>query len=214
MGYQLAGWDVVGVDINPQPRYPFEFHQADAVQYLVDHWQEFDAVHASPPCQRYSLSTPEETRDDHPDLVGPTRDALNLTGLPWIMENVPGAPLDHPVTLCGAAFGLTDEVDGLKLVLRRHRLFESNVWITPVECECLLYRDAGYQVATITGGGGTDNRTRPPKPGQRKRGGYQPDTEACARIMGTPWMSLRGTVQAIPPAFTRYLGTELLENVA
>ena len=91
MGYYRAGFDVVGVDIKPQPRYPFEFHQGDALAYPTD---RFDAIHASPPCQAYSQGTlSQRARGDvYPDLVAPTRQTLNCSGLPWVIENVPGAP--------------------------------------------------------------------------------------------------------------------------
>ena len=102
MGYHQAGFEVVGVDIEPQPRYPFEHHVGDALDYLLRHHEEFDAIHASPPCQRYSTMTKRHGRqDDHPDLVGETRTALAATGLPYVIENVAGAPLVDPVMLCG-----------------------------------------------------------------------------------------------------------------
>src|SRR6476661_8232697 len=87
VGYHRAGFDVVGVDINPQPRYPFEFHQGDALTALEHNWQRFDAVHASPPCQHYSITRHSHAKE-HPDLVAATRQALQATGLPWVMENV------------------------------------------------------------------------------------------------------------------------------
>jgi DNA (cytosine-5)-methyltransferase 1 len=105
MGYSLAGFNVVGVDIKPQPRYPFEFHQADAIEYVQAHGREFDAIHASPPCQAYSM-TQRIAGKTHPDLVGATRAALQATGKPYVIENVPGAPLVDPVLLVGSMFGL------------------------------------------------------------------------------------------------------------
>jgi hypothetical protein len=113
VGYHRAGFDVVGVDINPQPRYPFEFHQADAMTFPLD---GFDAIHASPPCQAYSHGTPPDKRSNHPDLLDATRDRLNAAGLPWVIENVPRAPLRSPVILCGSQFDLTahDPATGLR----------------------------------------------------------------------------------------------------
>jgi len=119
-GYQEAGFYVVGVDIEPQPNYcGDEFEQADALQvlHLLDP-REFDAIHASPPCQRYSKSTAwRGDRQDHPDLIAPVRDALNETGLPWVIENVRQAPISACFMLCGSMFNLG---------MRRHRFFETN----------------------------------------------------------------------------------------
>lgn len=115
-GYWQAGFDVVGVDIEPQKRYPFTFIQADALEYLARHGGEYDAIHASPPCQAFSkMKNPDKAhRKAHPDLVDPVRELLMRTGRPYIIENVPGAPLLSPVTLCGSQFGLK---------VYRHRVF-------------------------------------------------------------------------------------------
>ena len=119
MGYYRAGFDVVGVDIDPQPRYPFEFHQADALAFLVEHGHEFDAIHASPPCQKYSLAAQQwrSSGQEYPDLVEDTRSALIMAGRPYVIENVPGAPLIDPIVLNGAFFGMN---------LRRTRWFETS----------------------------------------------------------------------------------------
>lgn len=116
MGYHLAGFDVVGCDINPQPNYPFPFHQYDALAAIVEQGHRFDFIHASPPCQSY---TPLNAYNHHeyPDLIAVTRELLVASGKPWIIENVPQAPLIDPVTLCGPMFGLK---------LYRHRLFEAS----------------------------------------------------------------------------------------
>jgi hypothetical protein len=114
-GYAWAGFDVVGVDFRDQPRYPFEFHQADALTYPL---AGFDAIHASPPCQHYAGVTRWRGKaEDHPDLVAKTRDLLDATGLPWVMENVREAPIRGDILLCGTALGLP---------VRRHRHFETN----------------------------------------------------------------------------------------
>jgi DNA (cytosine-5)-methyltransferase 1 len=110
MGYYRAGFDVVGVDIEPQPRYPFEFVQADALTFDLD---GFDAYHASPPCQGFSAMK-RATKVEHADLLTPTRARLLATGRPFVLENVEGAPLHEPWKLCGTQFGLKT---------RRHRLF-------------------------------------------------------------------------------------------
>lgn len=119
VGYHQAGFDVVGVDLHPQPRYPFEFHQADALEYLATaDLTGVDAIHASPPCQAYAGVTAwRGNRDEHPDLLAATRTALEATGLPWVIENVPEAPLRPDLLLCGSQFGLK---------VKRHRAFETS----------------------------------------------------------------------------------------
>lgn len=131
VGYHRAGFDVVGVDIEPQPNYPFEFVRRDAIEALND-WDfigRFDAFHASPPCQSYlNLGKVNEAlgRDyEHPDLVAETRAHLRGLAKPYVIENVENAPLVDPVRLCGSSFGLP---------LRRHRLFESNVPLVVPPC--------------------------------------------------------------------------------
>lgn len=119
MGYHRAGFDVVGVDLAPQRRYPFTFVQGDAIAYVKEHAHEFDVVHASPPCQRYSI-TNASRRHAYPDLIGATREVLIACGLPYVIENVPGAPMVDPLQLCGSEFGLrTLDDDGTPLVLQR-----------------------------------------------------------------------------------------------
>ena len=111
-GYVDAGFEVVGVDIDPQPNYPFEFHQADAIEFVSAHGHEFDAIHASPPCQAFS-KTKTLHDNEHPDLIEPTREALIATGKPWVIENVVGAPLINPIKLTGQHFGMVaPDVDG------------------------------------------------------------------------------------------------------
>ena len=102
MGLHRVGFDVTGVDINPQPRYPFRFVQGDA---LAQDLTGFDFVWASPPCQRYTMAqNAAKNAHNHPDLVGPVRDMLTAWGGPWIIENVVGAPLRNPVQVCGLAW--------------------------------------------------------------------------------------------------------------
>lgn len=117
-GYAAAGWLVTGVDHRPMPRFPFEFIQADALEFVREHGAEYDAIHASPPCQRYSSTAalPNVKRERHVDLIAPTRDALAATGRPWVIENVERAPLTGAL-LCGLSFGLK---------VFRHRIFESS----------------------------------------------------------------------------------------
>lgn len=148
-GYQMAGFEVYGVDINPMPRYcGHAFIQEDAIatlDWLIGgvhpEWtlEMFDAIHASPPCQRFSTATPEENREKHPDLVAPVRQRLRETGLPYIIENVVGAPLENPVLLCGGAFGLVPP-----------RLCDSEGGMsTPQSCRLDRYRAAGLLAGEI-----------------------------------------------------------------
>lgn len=116
MGFHLAGFDVVGSDYAPQPNYPFEFHRGDSLKFLLENWREFDAYVGGPPCQRFT-NAQKIQGNEHPDYVAATRAAFQLIGRPYVIENVPGAPLKSPITLCGNMFGLGTY---------RHRLFESN----------------------------------------------------------------------------------------
>jgi DNA (cytosine-5)-methyltransferase 1 len=130
MGYHRAGFDVVGVDIASQKNYPFEFIQGDALAYCAEHGHEFDAIHASPPCQAHSAMKTMYNAREHLDLVPQTREALRATGKPYVIENVPGAPLITPFILCGTMFDLGWE----DAELRRHRLFESSTFMLTPSC--------------------------------------------------------------------------------
>ena len=150
MGYHNAGFEVVGVDINNQRNYPFEFHKADAMTFSLD---GFDVIHASPPCQAYSI-TKHTHGKQHPDLLVPTRERLQASGLPYVIENVIGAEMPGSIVLCGSSFGLTaTDVDGTPLVLKRHRQFESNLLIEGFPCRCAFYKTKGYKVGGVYGGG-------------------------------------------------------------
>ncbi len=190
MGYHRAGFDVVGVDINPQPHYPFEFHQGDAMTWPLDGFSqlEFDAIHASPPCQAYSWSA---RRWDTPraDLVDATRELLQAAGVPWVIENVTGAPLHDPVMLCGRMFGLS---------LIRHRLFESSVWLWPSPGHPRHVGLIGKGEAVTVAGHGGDNI---------KGNGGRKQKQAA---MGIDWMTDEELNQAIPPAYTEWIGAQLL----
>lgn len=190
MGYHRAGFEVIGVDINPQPRYPFEFHQGDALKYLLEHWQEYDALHASPPCQAFTNAQKIQGRT-HPDFIVATRSAFKLTRKPFVIENVPGAPLHRPFELCGAMFGLG---------VYRHRLFESNmIWPETIHPEHL---------APIAKMG------RPPKPGEFMHvvGNFSGVAQARA-AMGIDWMTRDELRESIPPAYTEYIGRQLLGSL-
>lgn len=197
MGYYRAGFDVTGVDIVPQPRYPFTFIQADALEYVREHGHEFDAIHASPPCQRYSHGTVNLDRSSYPDLVGPTRDALNATGLAWIIENVQGSPLLGPLVLCGQMFSLP---------LLRHRLFESNGLLLgpPHERHTGTLLDGsviGVYGGKWLAGGQQGTKGRIPL--------WARHTSTWAKAMGIDWMTGAELEQAIPPAYTELVGRQL-----
>lgn len=209
MGYHRAGFEVVGVDLDTQPRYPFEFHQADAIAYVREHVHEFDVIHASPPCQAFSRTKTLHS-NEHPDLVAITREALIATGKPYVIENVVGAPLRDPLTLCGTEFNLTaPDVDGVPLKVLRHRLFESNV---ALRGNGGCRHDPTVLTASIYGAGGGWT------PGHRdsptRRGGYVPHTDVCRALLGVDWTTKHELSQVVPPAFTEHLGRQLIGAVA
>jgi DNA (cytosine-5)-methyltransferase 1 len=209
VGYARAGFDVVGVDKDRQPNYPYEHHVSDALAYLRDHGREFDAIHASPPCQRYtSGASITGTRSKHPDLVDPTRDALEDLGKPYVIENVVGSPLRDYVQLCGSEFGLVIvEDDGLPTQLRRHRWFESNRFLMGAGgCNHV----AGIRTGSVFGNGGAWQVS----PGFADRGGYRPPYSSWGRLLGIDWMTKqRELAESIPPAYTEFLGRQLLEQL-
>jgi DNA (cytosine-5)-methyltransferase 1 len=197
MGYHRAGFEVVGVDIEPQPRYPFHFVQADALSYVREWGYTFAAIHASPPCQAYSTATRDYTR--HPDLYEPTRNLLLGTGLPWVIENVIGAPYSSGVVLCGSMFGL--EADGEWL--QRHRNFETSWLLMQPE-----HRHTNPQRAITVTGKSYLSETR--TVGRHSRQG----TFALAkRLMDVGWMTRKELSEAIPPAYTEWVGHHLMEQL-
>jgi DNA (cytosine-5)-methyltransferase 1 len=186
MGYHRAGYNVTGVDIEPQPRYPFKFIQADAVEYLREHWQDYDAFHASPPCQKNSTMTKGLWKDrlaSHPEFIAPIRDILKLTGKPYVIENVPTAPLINPTILCGSMFGLG---------VRRHRLFEISFMVITPACN---HAAQSHVVAVYGHSGGSSKRDG------LKFGGVDTWREA----MRIDWMTGAELAEAIPPAYTEYI---------
>lgn len=184
MGYHRAGFEVTGVDIEPMEDYPFEFYQADALDFLPRRGHGFDVIHASPPCQLFSaMQNIRQNHDRHQDLVAPTRELLLSLGKPYIIENVNGAPLSISTTLCGTMFGL-------KII--RHRVFETSFQISALTPPCdhrdvydpwhgkrdvVKFREA-MGIDWMRDGGG----------GKRK-----------------------GTIaQAIPPAYTQWIGEQVI----
>lgn len=188
MGYFRAGFtDIVGVDLHPQPHYPFQFIRADALTYPLE---GFDAIHVSPPCQAFSNAQRIQGRS-HPDLVVRLRVRLKASGKPYVIENVVGAPLHQPLTLCGQMFGLD---------LYRHRIFETS-WLMHVPAHA-----AHDRPQTKMG--------RPPKPGEILQvvGNFSGVRQA-KRAMGIDWMVRDELREAIPPAYTEFIGRQLLRQI-
>lgn len=201
VGYHRAGFDVIGVDIDAQPlaRYPFPSICGDALQIGAAIGHRFDAIHASPPCQRHSTSTASTGNPDgHPDLIEPTRQLLAELGVLSVIENVEGAPLRRDLRLCGSMFGLK---------VQRHRVFELGGWFTLAQPRC-DHRSFGGPVVDVTGHAGGKNQT--------PRAGYPikyHDADHARRVMGMPWASARGCTEAIPPAYTEHIGHQLLAAI-
>lgn len=194
-GYARAGFEVVGVDIEPQPHYPFRFVQGDALEYVAAHGREYDAIAASPPCQAFTrakhLRDAQGRTTQALDLIAPTRRALMAAGVPWVIENVEGAPLLEPVLLCGSMFGLR---------VRRHRLFEVG--------GCFVLRPV------------CQHATAPRPVGVHSWGSWGHEIPAGGKLaeslddardaMGIAWMNRAELAQAIPPAYTDFIGRQLL----
>jgi DNA (cytosine-5)-methyltransferase 1 len=201
VGYHRAGFDVTGVDKLPHPDYPFELIVGDAMAVLADRafLDTFDVIHASPPCPRYSAATPADARHRHPDLIAPVRAALRAWGGMYVIENVPGAPLDHPVMLCGSAFGLR---------VRRHRLFESPAFLMSPGCA------HGRTVPVGVYGDHADARPHP-RPGTATSRGVKATSVADAQdALGIDWMTRwEDLADAIPPAMTEHLGAQILDQL-
>lgn len=207
-GYSNAGFEVVGVDIDPQPNYPFELHQDDAIEFVRAHGYEFDAIHASPPCQAFS-KTKTLHDNEHPDLIEPTRQALIESGKPWVIENVVGAPLINPIKLTGQNFGMTAlDVDGVPLKLVRPRLFESNVLLMPPQ---EFATNKHMQTASVYGAGG--GWTPKHRDNPDRRGGYIPHIDVIKQLLGIDWMTKHELSQSIPPVFTEWVGRQLIESL-
>lgn len=191
-GYQRAGFYVVGVDIKPQPRYcGEEFVQGDALEYLAQHGHEFDAIHASPPCQGYSR-TRNLQGNEHPLLVEDVRRLLLATGKPYVIENVPGAPLRDPVTLVGSMFGLRT---------MRPRLFECSFDVPFVLAPPPAAKHA--------------KMGRPPQAGEYVHVvGHMSNVPYCREAMGIDWMTQSELAEAIPPAYSEWIGKHLMHAVS
>lgn len=229
-GYMDAGFTVYGRDMLPKfaKRYPGDgFFPGDAIQTLDDlivgkaiafdtddgrimlTLDDFDAIHASPPCQLYSI-TNAARREEYPDLVGRTRERLQETSKPWVIENVVGAPLEDATTLCWTMFndpGSVRDEDDDPLQMFRHRLFESNFPLAP-PCGCRHV--TGMQVAGSYGGARRDKWEAK----HVRRGGYVPAREVQQRLLGIDWMTLHGMHQSIPPCYARHVGEAIKTHLS
>lgn len=204
-GLQRAGFFVVGVDLRVPDNYPGDdFIEMDAEAFVKAHASLFRAGVGSPPCQRYTHGNAgREAANRHPDLIGPWRQALQDAGLPYVLENVPRAPLHNPITLCGTQFRLqTRDDDGVMLHLQRHRQFEAN-W--PLEAPAVHHHPQGVQWAGAYGGARRDKT----EARTIRHGGYVPPRPVLDRLMGIDWMDEAGLFQAIPPAYTEFIGRQL-----
>lgn len=202
MGLSRAGFDVVGVDIKDQPNYPFDFIQGDALDFIEDltlfPTVQYDFIWASPPCQAYSVGTQRWSPEKYPDLIPATRELLEASGLPYVIENVPGAPLRNHVRLCGVMFDLR---------VVRHRHFESNFQFAapkhrrhrdPIERPALdgtdrMVKRSWYM--TVAGHGGHSS--------SYKLADWQD-------AMGIDWMTKAELVESIPPAYSEYIAQQFL----
>ena len=204
-GYHDAGFDVVGVDINPQPRYPFGFIQMDALALDMRFIRTFDAAHASPPCQGYTAMRHAPGAKGAPRLIAETRAKLDESGLPYAIENVEEARCEMlaPIMLCGSAFGLQSH--GCEL--RGHRLFESNIKLVSPGCQ--------HGTLPVVGVYGGHARIRSARHGGRTTrdawpNGHKP---VAAEAMGMDWATLAEMSEAIPPAYTRHIGIQLIAHL-
>lgn len=187
MGLRRAGFDVTGIDIRPQPHYPFRFWCGDALHLARDQLAAFDLVWASPPCQAF---TAYKRRPNHvvdrDNLIPSVREMLLRYADKWVIENIPGAPLRNPITLCGSMFGLD---------VRRHRLFETNFPLIEPRCQ-------------------HDRQTpRFPQATNRKNkrctveiGVWRIPLDVQRRAMGIDWMGIKELSQSVPPAYAEYIG--------
>lgn len=212
MGYHMAGGEMYGSDIEPQPRYPFKFRKQDALTFDPD-WiaKHFDAVVASPPCLGYTTLAARYPHIKHEKLIPATRDLLEATGLPYIIENVENAKneLIDPIRLCGSSFGLR---------VRRHRLFETGGGLAiphPPACDHQWQdRHKPYEIYMTEARGGSRWSGAMPVHGAGLQLRARDDWFRASVAMGIDWMTREELNQAIPPAYTYYLGRKLLRYVA
>lgn len=200
MGYHQAGYDVVGIDIMDQPRYPFKFLQGDALAYLKRKWHKYDAIHASPPCQKFTRGAMRwDAGGNHLDLLTPTLDFLETLPIPWVVENVEQAAtkfrsMTPDIILCGTMFGLG---------VFRHRAFQSNVALEGLPHAPHAGRIGDGKYHTVAGNTG----------GSSTRDGWTNGGLAeWRKAMGIDWMNAREIAESIPPAFTKFIGKQLIRS--
>jgi DNA (cytosine-5)-methyltransferase 1 len=208
MGWHRAGFEVVCVDLAPQPRCPFEFHRGDAIAYAKEHAHEFDVIAGGPPCKVHT-DLKAFADPSHVDLIPDTREVMIASGLPYVIENVPGArrALRGPVEMCGSSFDLGVE---------RHRLFESNVelYAPPCDHRRQAILSPGYPVKRYHSG--RPEITMSPVIGVygRGQGLGSGEVDLWRKAMGIDWMTRDELSQAIPPAYTYFLGVQLMRAIA
>lgn len=203
-GYADAGFEVIGVDIDDQPRYPFTFVQMDALWYLRQYlrnswWERFDAIHASPPCQKHSALTKGTNKGrEYGDFLAETRELLVNLGLPWVIENVAGAPMRKDLRLCGEMFGLG---------VIRHRFFEFGGGLTAPRIEHPEHRG---RVAGMRHGVWYEG----PYFAVYGEGGGKGTVAQWQQAMGIDWTSVRREIaEALPPAYTRFIGDHMRKEL-
>lgn len=200
MGYNLSGFEVVGIDRDDQPEYPFTFIKGNALEIGKDLIELFDAVHASPPCQHFTKynNCRKNLKEKYEDLIEPTRQMLIESGKPYVIENVVGAPLINPITLCGSMFGLD---------IRRHRLFETSFHIMQPECNHRIWEPNRFPGGRSRERGNARTLCR----GTIEIGRWNIPLATQQKGMGIDWITdLRKLSEAIPPAFTNYIGESLM----
>lgn len=208
-GYQRAGFHVTAID---NDRLAIKRNPADvtlimdALVFLEKRGKAYDAIHASFPCQRWAANGANPSGDEWPDYITPARELLNATGKPWVMENVKHAPLRRDLILCGTMFDLTTtDTDGVKLYLQRHRIFESNIPLSPPK-PC--HHPKGVQWAGVYGGARHDKD----EARYERAGGYVPPSAdvQSALLGGVDWMTGRGRQECIPPVYAEHVGGLLM----
>lgn len=195
MGYNRAGFDVTGLDVKHGKRYPFTYWRMSIENVTQDTLSQFDLIHASPPCQTFSITKnlriAQGKSTDKVDWLPYTRQLLQASGKPYIIENVPGAPLIDPVMVCGSAFGLK---------VRRHRLFESNLQLTGTQCS---HKAQGRPIGVYG-----SMKDEIPNGGKTAE-----NLDQAKHAMGIDWMLWGELVEAIPPAYTEYLGKQAYQRI-
>ena len=203
-GYRRAGFRLIGADlVDHADTYPGFFVRSDALTALETFGSRVDAVHTSPPCLAWTQGNAANDTSRYPNLIAAHRQALRATGKPWVIENVPRAPLRNPLILCGTMFDLKAEDSGTTVLLRRHRHFESNLRISAPR-PCVHPRNA--QWAGVYDGGRRDRA----EARYVRKGGYTPGTDVQADLLDIHFMSKAGLFKAVPPAYTQWIGEHIL----